>query len=604
MRNFKGARAEFVDDFLYTPPMEMMEKVLAKKQAEFDMASAMGATLSQHLNVDFLPDAEEEATLRQIQGHYRSQIDNLNKQMMADPMNYQKYAMQAQALGRDIQENLTKGSLGNIAKSGKAWKEWINSEAFKKQEAADPDLARRIKQANLGRFTGQAGRSQDGVFEGKNYYSNRDLTEDFDKLAKAVVPELSEWSFDSNNGMYIKTTAGKTEKLTPERLQKMILAKLESDPTLKQYFMERGELGYEGFTDKDGNMLSGYNADGSINSNTMMGKALNYISSFAYSNTSSSTSLKPDEVALAKQRRQWELEDRAYEEKKAREEQLEEENFVLAGASEQSQVLSGYILGDKQNAETDKILSQQYRDTVNPIISKFLPKLVDKYGKKIDVNKLNSSAKYAAEVLTRAYKDDAKILDKKQYLEAIAQISTAQKTRDNKLAYVGKQTAISAVQNGMTRDTGKHVTMKEAKTFVEDKIKVFENRINDNNRMLDQPFVYTTKENGKFVRKETTLREFRKKNENITVYSPEYSQEEGSQVKTHLSPITFNPSTTFSSEKLKAKSLVSSNSVQPAVAGDNVKNMNFQYELPVGDTNWKVFSHDDINATWVEKKGN
>ena len=91
MRNFRGARAEFVDDFLYTPPMEMMEKVLAKKQAEFDMASAMGATLSQHLNVDFLPDAEEEATLRQIQGHYRSQIDDLNKKIMADPMNYHKY---------------------------------------------------------------------------------------------------------------------------------------------------------------------------------------------------------------------------------------------------------------------------------------------------------------------------------------------------------------------------------------------------------------------------------------------------------------------------------------------------------------------------------
>lgn len=601
MRNFKGARAEFVDDFLYTPPMEMMEKVLAKKQTEFDMASAMGATLSQHLNVDFLPDAEEEATLRQIQGHYRGQIDNLNKQMMADPMNYQKYAMQAQALGRDIQENLSKGSLGNVAKSGKAWKEWINSEAFKKQEAADPDLARRIKQANLGRFTDQAGRSQDAIFEGKNYYSNRDLTEDFDKLAKALVPELSEWSKDANSGMYIKTTAGKTEKLTPERLQKMVLAKLESDPTLKQYFSERGELGYEGFTDKNGNMLSGYNADGSINSNTMMGKALNYISSFAYSNTSSSSSIKPDEVALDARRRQWELDDRAYEEAKAREKQLEEENFVLAGASEQSQLLSGYILGDKQNAETDKILSQQYRDVVNPIVSKFIPKLVDKYGKEIDSHKLNNSAKYASDVLARAYKDN--IIDKKQYSEAIAQIGTAQKTRDNKLAYVGKQTAISAVQNGMSRDTGKPVTMKEAKTFVEDKIKVFENRINDNNRLLDQPFVYTAKENGKFVRKETTLRELRKKNENITVYSPEYSQQDASETITHLSPITFNPSTTFSSEKLKAKSLVSSNSVQPAVAGDNVKNMNFQYELPVGETNWKVFSHDDLNATWVEKKG-
>ena len=275
-------KPEYVSDFLYQPPWELIEKVAQKKQEDFSATMKSMDMLEGSLSVGYIPDPVEKSRLETIQKYYQDKIDSFNDNLLSNPNDYKKYLPDMIRLGKDINQDLKTGELSNIQGSYNAYQSWLQSESVKKAQTEDPGLFETAKNKFLNNWRANSNRSQDALFTGQQLYSGKDFTSDLEKIIKELQPDLQKEGLVDTSGNWVTTTTEEHKKITVDRINSLIMGKMMSDPSLKDYIMQRHSLGYNGYLDEQGNFISPLNEKGEPNPYSALSSAFQFGQAFAY----------------------------------------------------------------------------------------------------------------------------------------------------------------------------------------------------------------------------------------------------------------------------------------------------------------------------------
>lgn len=173
-------KPEFVDDFVYTPPFEMMEKALTVNQEGVDEAAGI-ANLLGSIPVGYIaksPKARAEAQrLIDLYGGLGEDAMNAIRQ---DPMNWRKQQANLNAIKNQLSKDFQTGRLSELSQSKEAYDKTMNGLAGK-----DPAIAAAAEKQLLDRY--DSGVTKGQLFEYKTYMDRRDLNE---KFAESLINKL------------------------------------------------------------------------------------------------------------------------------------------------------------------------------------------------------------------------------------------------------------------------------------------------------------------------------------------------------------------------------------------------------------------------------
>ena len=275
-------KPEYVSDFLYQPPWELIEKVAQKKQEDFSATMKSMDMLEGSLSVGYIPDSVEKNRLETIQKYYQDKIDGFNDSLLGSPEDYKKYLPDMIKLGKDISKDLKTGELSNIQGSYNNYQSWLQSESVKKALTEDPGLFETAKNKYLNDWRANPNRSQDALFSGQQLYSGKDFTAGLEKVIKELQPDLQKEGLVDTSGNWVTTTTKEQKQLAVERVNNLVMGKMMSDPTLRDYISQRDSLGYNGYLDEQGNFISPLNKNGSLNPYSALSSVFQFGQAFAF----------------------------------------------------------------------------------------------------------------------------------------------------------------------------------------------------------------------------------------------------------------------------------------------------------------------------------
>lgn len=275
-------KPEYVSDFLYQPPWELIEKVAQKKQEDFSATMKSMDMLEGSLSVGYIPDSVEKNRLETIQKYYQDKIDNFNTNLLSNPNDYKKYLPDMIRLGKDINQDLKTGELSNIQGSYNAYQSWLQSDSVKKAQTDEPGYFEAAKNKFLNDWRANPNRSQDALFTGQQLYSGKDFTSGLEKIIKELQPDLQKEGLVDTSGNWVTTTTKEQKQLATNRINSLIMGKIKSDPNLRDYVLQRHQLGYNGYIDEQGNFIEPLNEKGEPNPYSALSSVFQFGQAFAY----------------------------------------------------------------------------------------------------------------------------------------------------------------------------------------------------------------------------------------------------------------------------------------------------------------------------------
>jgi len=269
-------KPEFVDDFVYTPPFEMMDRALKVNQEGLDEAAGI-ANLLGSLPVDYIaksPAARAEAQrLIDLYGGLGEDAMNAIEQ---DPMNWRKQLGKLNAIKNQLSKDFQTGRLSELRQSKEAYDKTMEGLADK-----DPAIAAAAEKQLLDRYNSGVTKGQ--LFEHKTYIDRQDLNEKFaqslinklggrtDKQTQSLISGLDSALLAGDKTAvagYIReimTSTTTNRAAIEEALQAFI-----NEPGNRAYMQQMQDLGLENYFDDQGRLLplTIQNEDGSISLNT------------------------------------------------------------------------------------------------------------------------------------------------------------------------------------------------------------------------------------------------------------------------------------------------------------------------------------------------
>ena len=198
-------KPEFVDDFVYTPPFEMMEKALKVNQEGMDEAVGI-ANLLGSIPVDYIAESPKaRAEAQRLIDTYGSLGEDAMNAIKQDPMNWRKQQGNLNAIKNQLSKDFQTGRLSELRQSKE-----IYDKSMERLAKMDPAIAAAAKKQLLDKY--DKGVTTGGLFEDKTYMDRRDLNE---KFAQSLI----------------NTLGGKTDKKTESLLRNMESKLLSGDIT-------------------------------------------------------------------------------------------------------------------------------------------------------------------------------------------------------------------------------------------------------------------------------------------------------------------------------------------------------------------------------------
>lgn len=114
-------KPEFVDDFVYTPPFEMMEKALKVNQEGMDTAIAT-ANLFNNINIDYIDDEQQRQRVGEIIKKYAGQADNVAALIRQDPSKWRQQGAALSGLKNQLAQDFQYGEIYRTQKNAENWK--------------------------------------------------------------------------------------------------------------------------------------------------------------------------------------------------------------------------------------------------------------------------------------------------------------------------------------------------------------------------------------------------------------------------------------------------------------------------------------------------
>lgn len=114
-------KPEFVDDFVYTPPFEMMDRALKVNQEGMDTAIAT-ANLFNNLNIDYIDDEQQRQRVGEIIKKYAGQADDVAALIRQDPSKWRQQGAALSGLKNQLAQDFQYGEIYRTQKNAENWK--------------------------------------------------------------------------------------------------------------------------------------------------------------------------------------------------------------------------------------------------------------------------------------------------------------------------------------------------------------------------------------------------------------------------------------------------------------------------------------------------
>ena len=257
-RFFQTAPTQFVEDYIYQPPWELIQQAASQKQKIYDAAIA-STKLFDNIPIEHLQGEDDVYNVQEKQRYYAENAANIAKAIQNDPSKAQQYLNNIDSLQKELQKDMTSGDLSKIIGSAQAYKKW--QEDNKKRKEDDASRYTAAERVYLGEYLNAGGNSLSQGFRGELITKDLDWQKILDSTDKLKASSIKRTVATPNGQGYIVEKDGKEEVLTAEELQKFLMAKV-LDPTSLASLKQSQQFGLARYFSDDGQIdlkASGWN---------------------------------------------------------------------------------------------------------------------------------------------------------------------------------------------------------------------------------------------------------------------------------------------------------------------------------------------------------
>ena len=221
-RYFQPSGTQFIDNFIYQPPWQLMQNVLANKQKEYD--SAVAATkLFRDIKINHLNGEDENYNVAEKQRYYNDKADAIAKAMQKDKLNAGSYNPNIEMLQKELVKDFTEGDISKIQGSYGAYQKWM--EDNKKMKEESPYRYDAADKHYLSQWQNAGANSLNQQWRGDMVTKDVDWNKIYDAAEKM---KSDEWEIAGTNhaGGYIYKNKNSGEKLDEKDLMNNILGRV------------------------------------------------------------------------------------------------------------------------------------------------------------------------------------------------------------------------------------------------------------------------------------------------------------------------------------------------------------------------------------------
>ena len=200
-RFFQTAPTQFVEDYIYQPPWELMQQAAAKEQQIYDAAVA-STKIFDNLQIDHLQGEDDVYNVKEKQRYYAENAANIAKAIQNDPSKARQYMNNIEALSKELQKDMTTGDISKIQSSAQAYKKWQEDNKKRKEEDASRYSA--AENYYLGEYLKAGGNSLNRQFKGELITKDVDWQKLYDSVDKLKASEWTQQSAGASGGYIYK----------------------------------------------------------------------------------------------------------------------------------------------------------------------------------------------------------------------------------------------------------------------------------------------------------------------------------------------------------------------------------------------------------------
>ena len=247
-RFYKTSVSQFVDKNIYTPPWELMSKVIANTDSQIQENET--ALLSLHDKLQAQSLAVDEPRLKEIINGYTNQIDELAGKIQQNPLEFRRDTGAIRNLGRQIHTDWTQGEVAAIQGNKSARDAWVKEHLERtkaKQGYVTQDDVTFANSAFDKQFNEKGGTKYDN---GKyNAYTTENLNafvnlEDIgEERAKGYISDVVQKNGAYSDGKYMYTSESKKEFVPLNTIKQGVMSSMLNDKELMAYYGQQVRLG-------------------------------------------------------------------------------------------------------------------------------------------------------------------------------------------------------------------------------------------------------------------------------------------------------------------------------------------------------------------------
>lgn len=289
-RFYNTAKPQFVRDNVYTPPIELMSKVITNTDLARDNYENFQASLMEKLKAEGLK--ADEPRVKEIINKYQSNIGEISKDILDGNLNFGTQMSKLRELGTDISNNWTMGEIAKIESNKKAFDEGVarDLERIKATKGYITEEDRdAVKSYNLSQFKGTdyRGPNEYNQLQYEQTAAYYDLNERLQDFGEGFKADGNEYSYDKEVGKWIKTTAHGVEEVKFDEVSKAMGKYLSADSERNAYNAQQVKIGKQSLEEIEAKERAAIEA---------------YANKFSYKKESDSTALKTNDYWM----KQWE----------------------------------------------------------------------------------------------------------------------------------------------------------------------------------------------------------------------------------------------------------------------------------------------------------
>ena len=228
-RFFQTAPTQFVENYIYQPPWELMQQAAAQKQKIYDAAIA-STKLFDNIPIEHLQGEDDVYNVQEKQRYYAENAANIAKAIQNDPSKAQQYMANIESLQKELQKDFTTGDISKIQGSAQAYKKW--QEDNKKLKEDDASRYTAAERAYLGEYLNAGGNSLSQGFRGEQVTKGIDYDAIRKSLGELKANKIKSTRQTPGGGLYMVETENGLEEMSEERMNGWMLSQILSPENL------------------------------------------------------------------------------------------------------------------------------------------------------------------------------------------------------------------------------------------------------------------------------------------------------------------------------------------------------------------------------------